>query len=125
MITEIHNPTKERRPTPKRLITNIGIHFLDMLLWVFGPSEDVVVDTQTDEVVSGRLEFATAHVEFRLSIALGERQRLIEVDGQPLDFTTGFETLHTAVYRDILAGGGYGITDARPSIVLADKIRNA
>lgn len=106
------------------LITNIGIHFLDMLLWVFGSCDGVTVTGQNEEVVAGHLELERASVDWRLSIRQGERQRIITVDGDQLNFTDGFEDLHTQVYRKILAGEGFGIADARPSIELAQRIRN-
>lgn len=105
------------------LITNIGIHFLDMLLWVFGPCKDLGVSEQSDDVVAGVLVLERATVTWRLSIRQGERQRVITVDEHQLDFTDGFDTLHTEVYRNILSGNGFGIDDARPSIELAQRIR--
>ena len=110
------------------LFTNIGIHFADMLLLIFGSCDDVRIDVSTTEVVSGTLVFERATVKFRLSIERGDgrkRSRLLAVDGQSINLTQGFEELHTASYRAILAGHGYGITDARPSIELAERIRLA
>lgn len=106
------------------LITNIGIHFLDMLLWVFGPCRQVQVRQQDAETVAGQLELERAEVTFHLTIAVGERNRRISVDGFDLNFTDGFDQLHTVVYQEVLAGRGYGLEDARPSIELAQLIRN-
>lgn len=104
------------------LITNIGIHLLDMLLWLYGSCLTLNVTTQTPEEVSGTMRLEHADVTWKLSVK-GDRKRSMTVDGVDVDFTSGFDDLHTAVYRDILAGQGYGINDVYPAIALAQRIR--
>jgi UDP-N-acetyl-2-amino-2-deoxyglucuronate dehydrogenase len=114
--------------------TNIGIHFFDLLLWVFGRAAHCEVHLADDRRMAGYLELERARVRWFLSVdrrdlpdeaaARGHRTcRSITVDGQELEFSEGFSDLHTEVYRDILAGGGCGIEDARPSIELVHQIR--
>ncbi len=114
--------------------TNIGIHFFDLLLWVFGCVEHSEVHLADNRRMAGYLELERARVRWFLSVdrrdlpeavaAAGQRTyRSITVDGEEAEFSEGFTDLHTAVYRDILAGGGCGIADARPSIELVHSIR--
>ncbi|MGK9369497.1 Gfo/Idh/MocA family protein [Melioribacter sp. Ez-97] len=115
--------------------TNIGIHFFDMLIWIFGsPVHSRILDN-SKRSMKGELELENAFVKWNLSInyddlpesvkSAGKRTyRSIKIDGEELEFTEGFTELHTVVYRDILNGKGYGINDARPSIQLAYQIRN-
>ena len=118
------------------IVTNIGIHLFDMLTWIFGDAGDVEVERLDDETAAGSVAFANATVRWRLSVdpgqlpetalAAGQRtHRSIRVDGGEFEFSEGFTDLHTASYADILAGGGFGIADARPSIALTHKIRAA
>jgi UDP-N-acetyl-2-amino-2-deoxyglucuronate dehydrogenase len=114
--------------------TNIGIHFFDLLLWIFGPLEHGEVHLADHQRMAGYFELERARVRWFLSVdrqdlpeavaARGQRTyRSITVDGQEAEFSEGFTDLHTAVYRDILAGGGCGIEDARASIDLVHLIR--
>jgi UDP-N-acetyl-2-amino-2-deoxyglucuronate dehydrogenase len=116
--------------------TNIGIHFFDLLLWLFGPVQRCEVHSREKRRMAGFLELQNADVRWFLSVepsdlpfsAVPGRQttfRSITVDGAEVEFTDSFGELHTAVYRDILAGGGFGIDDARPSIELVHAIRTA
>lgn len=116
--------------------TNIGIHFFDLLLWLFGPAGDARVFHSDSRRMAGYLELERARVRWFLSVDVEDlpfaaqpgRQttyRLISVDGEELEFTEGFADLHTRVYEDILAGGGFGVEDARPSITLAHRLRTA
>lgn len=118
------------------LATNIGIHFFDMLIWIFGKVKQSHVDVSEPTRVSGVLELERANVKWMLSInredlpdACNEKgqttYRSIKVDGEEIEFSEGFTDLHTKVYEDILAGGGFGVEDARPSIELAHDIRYA
>jgi len=118
------------------LATNIGIHFFDMLIWLFGEVQHVEVHASTPTVVSGWLQLERARVRWMLSIdntflpaealAAGKATyRSITVDGQEVEFSEGFTDLHTVIYRDALEGRGFGLQDARPSIVLAHTIRYA
>jgi UDP-N-acetyl-2-amino-2-deoxyglucuronate dehydrogenase len=115
---------------------NIGIHFFDMLLWLFGSVRRNEVHLSDKRRMSGYLELENADVRWFLSVQVddlpfstspGSRTtyRSITVDGSELEFTESFGNLHTTVYRDVLAGGGFGIGDARPSIELVHAIRSA
>ena len=116
--------------------TNIGIHFFDMLLWIFGAASALEVDRREERRISGSLALARADVTWSLSLdpqdipaearAAGKQSyRSLTLDGEELEFSEGFTDLHTEVYREILAGGGYGIEAARPSVELAYRIRQA
>ncbi|MDX1912522.1 MAG: Gfo/Idh/MocA family oxidoreductase [Saprospiraceae bacterium] len=116
------------------IATNIGIHFFDMLAWVFGMPQQNVVHLHTHDRAAGYLELEKARVRWFLSInaatlppeAAGKRSfRSITLDGAALEFSEGFTDLHTLSYEQILAGNGYGLDDALPSIQLAHDIRNA
>jgi UDP-N-acetyl-2-amino-2-deoxyglucuronate dehydrogenase len=118
------------------IATNIGIHFFDMLLWLFGDLKFLHVDHRDDHKISGYLELANANIRWFLSLDksdIPEELRLngqttyrsIRLNGEEIEFSDGFTDLHTAVYRDILEGRGFGIEDARSSINLAYQIRNS
>jgi len=118
------------------LATNIGIHFFDMLIWLFGPVQHSEVHQATATRTGGFIELERARVKWFLSIdaddlpaAATEKNlrtyRSITINGEEIEFSGGFTDLHTVVYQDILDGGGFGLTDARPSIELAHKIRTA
>ncbi|MDR0763173.1 MAG: Gfo/Idh/MocA family oxidoreductase [Bacteroidales bacterium] len=117
------------------LATNIGIHFFDMLLWIFGAVQEIKVDVSMPDVVSGVLSLQRANVKFFLSIndkylpaeavAEGKRTfRSLNMEGMEVEFSNGFNDLHTESYRRILAGQGFTLEDARPSIELVERIRN-
>ncbi len=114
--------------------TNIGIHFFDMLSWIFGNLKDLEVTLNQPEKASGILEFARARVNWYLSVDSkdlpaaavdkGKRTfRNLTIEGEALEFSDGFTDLHTLSYQNILAGNGFGIKDARPSVEIAQKIR--
>ena len=118
------------------IATNIGIHFFDMLLWLFGSVQNSVVHISENWKIGGFLELQNANVEWFLSIdkndlppeVLSNGQptfRSIIVDGEEVKFSEGFTDLHTKVYEGILEGKGFGINDARPSIKLVHEIRNS
>lgn len=107
------------------LITNIGIHMLDMLLWIWGSSRSAVHwPNSAGTATRGRMELERADVHFALAIDGDKPERKLIVDGHEIDFTTGFENLHKTVYRETLAGRGHTIADARPAIELAWLLRN-
>lgn len=117
------------------IATNIGVHFYDMLSWIFGSVQENVVHVHEDDRAAGYLEFENARVRWFLSInsqylpaaVKGKGQttyRSITIDGEELEFSGGFTDLHTLVYRDILDGGGYGLEDARTAIEIVHQIRN-
>lgn len=116
--------------------TNIGIHFFDLLLWLFGAVEGFEVHVSDARRAAGFLELQRATVRWFLSIDRDDLPqppapggattfRSITVDGAEVEFSEGFTDLHTEVYRRILDGRGFGIEDARPSIALAHSIRNS
>ena len=116
------------------LATNIGIHFFDMLMWIFGGAKESKVIAADPSHMNGELELERAHVKWQLSIDRSDlpeqtvddthtTHRSISIDGEEVEFSGGFTDLHTKVYEDILAGGGFGIEDARPSIELVHSIR--
>lgn len=118
------------------LATNIGIHFFDMLSWIFGPVEESIVHIKQPDVNAGYLKLKNARVRWFLSVnydyipdnikALGKRTfRSITVDGEEFEFSEGFTELHTKSYEDILNNGGFGLDDAKNSIVIVSDIRNA
>ena len=118
------------------LATNIGVHFFDMLGFVFGKIRLVAVHHSSPTVVAGFLQYDKARVRWFLSIdpkylpeeiaAKGQRTyRSILLDGKEFEFSEGFTDLHTRIYEDILAGGGYGLEDARQSVEIVYQIRNA
>jgi len=117
------------------IATNIGIHFFDMLLWIFGDVKTNEVRQHTTETASGRLELEKAHVEWLLSIdsntlpaevkQAGKRTfRSMTIDEDEFEFSEGFTELHTRSYEEILRGNGFSIEESRKSIELVHKIRN-
>ena len=113
---------------------NIGVHFFDMLSWLFGPANTVEVHLREARRVSGFLALEKADVRWFLSLNFSDlptspdagtktTHRSITMDGEEIDFTAGFTNLHTLVYERTLAGEGFGIEDARPSIDLVHRIR--
>lgn len=118
------------------LATNIGIHFFDLLMWLFGDVVRSEVHERTAYRAGGFLELQRADVGWFLSVDASELPpeaaasgrttfRSITVDGVEIEFTEGFTDLHTRVYERTLAGQGFGIDDARPSIELAHRISTA
>jgi UDP-N-acetyl-2-amino-2-deoxyglucuronate dehydrogenase len=116
--------------------TNIGVHFFDLLLWLFGPAADIRVYHSDPSRISGFIELEHARVKWFLSVDAGDlpasaqaagktTYRSITVDGKEIEFSEGFTDLHTRVYEETLAGRGFRIADARPSIALTYAIRTA
>jgi UDP-N-acetyl-2-amino-2-deoxyglucuronate dehydrogenase len=116
------------------VVTNIGIHFFDMLMWIFGPLVNDPVGTMNDEQASGTLILDRARVNWFLSIDAedlpeaskhsGKRTyRSLKIGGHEVEFSDGFTDLHTESYKEILAGRGFGLEDARPSIDLIHRFR--
>jgi UDP-N-acetyl-2-amino-2-deoxyglucuronate dehydrogenase len=115
---------------------NIGIHFFDMLGWIFGEVKNNVVNISEPTKAAGYLDLANARVRWFLSLDYndipketkekGQRTfRSIIIEGEELEFSEGFTELHTATYREIIAGNGFGLDDARQSVITAYDIRNA
>jgi UDP-N-acetyl-2-amino-2-deoxyglucuronate dehydrogenase len=108
------------------IITNIGIHFFDMLIWIFGQVQSSELHLSAPERASGRMELEGASVRWFLSVDHAFPVfRSITVDGEEMEFSGGFTDLHTLVYQEILEGCGYGVEDARPSIALVSGLRSA
>ncbi len=117
------------------IATNIGVHFFDMLVYVFGAIRRNVVHLREDTRNAGYLELERASVRWFLSVdrkdlpataAVNSSSfRSITVDGEELEFSGGFTDLHTESYRQILEGNGFGIEEVRPSIEAVAHIREA
>jgi UDP-N-acetyl-2-amino-2-deoxyglucuronate dehydrogenase len=118
------------------LAINIGIHFFDLLIWLFGEVQRTELHMRQSKRMAGFIELKNANVKWFLSAhpedlpfpaEAGKKAtfRSITVDGQELEFTEGFTDLHTRVYEKTLKGEGFGIEDARPSIELVHKIRTS
>lgn len=116
------------------VVTNIGIHFFDLLLWLFGNVQAATVTTADAQRMGGTLVLDRADVTWFLSIDRtdlpGHLQgtqptyRSITIDGEEVEFSGGFRDLHTVVYEETLAGRGFGLDDARPSIELVYRLRH-
>lgn len=118
------------------IATNIGIHFFDMLIWIFGKVQYQEVHHSESGCMGGFLALERADVRWFLSVDHHDlpeeivRQgkstyRSITMDGTEVEFSDGFGDLHNLVYEDILSGGGFGIDDVRPSIRLVSELRIA
>ena len=116
------------------IATNIGIHLFDLVIWLFGGVHECVVHQRGPRRMGGALELERARVCWFLSTDASDlpfapepggrtTHRSITVDGQDVEFSDGFTDLHTRVYEETLAGRGFGIADARPSITLSSLIR--
>lgn len=116
--------------------TNIGVHFYDMLSWIFGPVQENIVHVASHDRVAGFLRLKNARVRYFLSInaehlpanaVQGEKRtyRTIMIDGEEFEFSQGFTELHTKSYEKILAGEGFRVSEARNCINIVHTIRNA
>ena len=117
------------------IATNIGVHFFDMLMWIFGDVKQNDVLQHTADTASGTLELERAHVNWMLSIneqtlpadvrAAGKRTfRSLSIDGEEFEFSEGFTELHTLSYINILSGKEFPLTETRKAIQLVHEIRN-
>lgn len=129
-----HHSWKGEESKSGGIATNIGIHFFDMLLWIFGSVQEVKVDQYEEDHAAGFLQLKRARVHWSLSInenhlpdavrAQGKRTfRSLKMNGNEIEFSEGFTDLHTTSYQEILKGNGFGLMEARPSIELAHRIR--
>jgi UDP-N-acetyl-2-amino-2-deoxyglucuronate dehydrogenase len=118
------------------IATNIGVHFFDMLSWVFGVVESSTVHLNRADCAAGYLQLKNARVRWFLSINAehlpdtqkrkGQRTyRSITLGGHEIDFSDGFADLHTESYRHILSDGGFGLEEARSAIETIHRIRGA
>lgn len=116
------------------IATNIGIHFYDMLTWLFGSVKENKVHVHSHDRAAGYLELERARVRWFLSInyetipdvikSTGARTyRSITVDGEEIEFSGGFTDLHTRSYEEIIAGNGFGLNEAKTSIDIVHEIR--
>jgi UDP-N-acetyl-2-amino-2-deoxyglucuronate dehydrogenase len=118
------------------LATNIGIHFFDMLQWIFGDVQSNIVHISEPTKAAGFLELQNARIRWFLSIDSNDlplsaknagktTYRSITINNEELEFSEGFADLHTVTYQEILKGNGFGLEDVKPSIEIAHTIRNA
>jgi UDP-N-acetyl-2-amino-2-deoxyglucuronate dehydrogenase len=117
------------------IATNIGVHFFDMLSWIFGDVQSNTVNVLTHDMAAGFLQLKNARVRWFLSIneqnipakvhESGKRTyRSLTIEGDEFEFSEGFTDLHTRSYEHILSGNGFGLQDARQSINTVFNIRN-
>jgi UDP-N-acetyl-2-amino-2-deoxyglucuronate dehydrogenase len=118
------------------IVTNIGIHLFDLLLWLFGSVVECEVHRRDARRMAGYVELERAKVRWFLSTEASDLPfppqpgirttfRSITVDGQEIEFSEGFADLHTRVYEEVLAGRGFGIAESRPAIDLTHQIRES
>ena len=116
------------------LSTNIGVHFFDMLTWIFGNVKNIKMEVKTPTMEKGVVELEKAQVIWKLSIdrrdlpqeAIDSGKttfRSITINGENFEFSEGFTELHKKVYSDVFNGRGYTISDARPAIEIVEQIR--
>ena len=116
------------------IVTNIGIHFFDLLLWLFGPMVACEVHLHDQRRIGGFLQLERARVRWFLSADAADLPftpepgvkttfRSITVDGEEIEFSEGFGDLHTRVYEETMAGRGFGIGESRPAIDLSHRMR--
>ncbi len=117
------------------IATNIGVHFYDLLSWLFGEVKENTVHLISEDRVAGAIEYERAQVRYFLSIneqtlpaavqAAGKKTyRCLEINGQEFEFSEGFTDLHTLSYQEILKGNGFGLEESRASIQTVYEIRN-
>lgn len=118
------------------IATNIGVHFYDMLHFVYGALHENIVHLNTPTKAAGYLEYERARVRWFLSLdvndvpaserAIGKRTyRAVVADGDDIEFSDGFTELHTRIYEEVLAGRGFGVEENRVAIETVAHIRNA
>lgn len=118
------------------IATNIGVHFFDLLTWIFGEPKLSLVNLSQNDKAAGFLSLEKADIRWFLSIdyndipshvkAEGKRTyRSLMVEDEEIEFSEGFTELHTESYKQIIAGNGFGLLDAKPSITIVQKIREA
>jgi len=116
------------------IAANIGIHFFDMLMWIFGGVRQSQLYLREPNKMSGFLELEKANVKWYLAIDKNDlppqavekglpTYRSITIDGEEIEFSGGFTDLHTRMYEVILEGNGFGMEDTRPSIELVSQLR--
>lgn len=129
-----HTSWKGSQEKSGGIATNIGIHFFDLLLWLFGHAGDIKMHYANEKRMSGYIRLDRARVKWLLSVDPADLPfpaepgkngtfRSITVNGEEIEFSAGFTDLHTRLYEEILEGRGFGIEEARPSIELTYRIR--
>jgi len=117
------------------IATNIGVHFFDMLLWIFGDVKENKILQHTNDTAAGTLELEKANVDWFLSIDAntlpdevkkeGKRTfRTLTIDGDAFEFSEGFTELHTRSYEEIIAGRGFPVSETKKAIEIVSKIRD-
>jgi len=117
------------------IATNIGVHFFDMLSWIFGDVQESIVNVKREDTNAGYIKLKNANIRWFLSVnydyipeeikKLGQRTyRSIKIDNEEIEFSGGFTDLHTKSYEKILSGDGFGLEEARGSIDIVSDIRN-
>lgn len=117
------------------IATNIGVHFFDMLTWIFGDVQDNIVHQHTDDIASGSLLLERGKINWFLSIDYnqipeeirmsGKRTfRTLTMEGEEIEFSDGFTELHTHSYKEILKGNGFGLNDCKKAIEIVGLVRN-
>jgi UDP-N-acetyl-2-amino-2-deoxyglucuronate dehydrogenase len=118
------------------IATNIGVHFYDMLIWIFGSVKQNIVHVLKEDKASGYLELERARVKWFLSIDYNDipenikskgvrTYRLLTMNNQEIEFSDGFTDLHTQSYKKILNGEGFRLMEAKPAVETVFSIRNA
>ncbi|MDY6800775.1 MAG: Gfo/Idh/MocA family oxidoreductase, partial [Bacteroidota bacterium] len=116
--------------------TNIGVHFYDMLTWIFGDVKENIVHLSEDRKAAGYLKLEKANVRWFLSVDYQDlpqeikqkeqrTYRSITVENEEIEFSGGFTDLHTQTYQQILEGKGFGLEETKKSIETVFQIRNA
>jgi len=129
-----HNSWKGDIQKSGGIATNIGVHFFDMLYWIFGEVLDYQVTEHTQDSASGKLEFKNVTANWSLSIDANrlpeqvrkegkKTYRTLTIDGDEFEFSEGFTELHTRSYEEILKGNGFRISQTKPAIEIVQKIR--
>jgi UDP-N-acetyl-2-amino-2-deoxyglucuronate dehydrogenase len=123
-------------PKSGGIATNIGIHFFDMLQWIFGKTKKVLVHASEPTKAAGYLELERARIRWFLSLDSRDlpdsaraknktTYRSISINNEEIEFSEGFTDLHTVSYEEVLKGNGFKLNDVQPSIEIAYEIRNA
>lgn len=129
-----HNSWKGNLEKSGGIVSNIGVHFFDMLLWIFGDIDENILHHLDNQSASGFLSLKNADISWFLStdknhlpthIKKSDQRtfRSIKIENEEFEFSQGFTDLHTQVYKSILNNNGYGIQDAYNSIKLVSEIR--
>jgi UDP-N-acetyl-2-amino-2-deoxyglucuronate dehydrogenase len=129
-----HTSWKGDDPKSGGIATNIGVHFFDMLTFVFGPARRNIVHLRDRERAAGYLECGRARIRWFLSVDRKDlpeevakqktTYRSITLDGEEIEFSDGFTDLHTRSYEEILAGQGFGLDEVRSSVEIVSQLRS-